>query len=46
MKRRGAKPYGFGLYEAADYDELIDHPVEMGRFDTVGIDCIVESMLS
>jgi len=23
---------GFGWYEAADYDELIDHPVEMGTF--------------
>ena len=23
---------GFGLYQAADYDELIDHPVEMGTF--------------
>ncbi len=27
-----ARRYGFGLYRAADYDELIDHPVEMGRF--------------
>ena len=23
---------GFGLYEANGYDDLIDHPVEMGRF--------------
>ena len=23
---------GAGVYEAADYDELCDHPVEMGRF--------------
>ena len=23
---------GFGLYQAQDYDELIDHPVEMGCF--------------
>ncbi len=23
---------GFGVYESADYDELIDHPVEMGGF--------------
>ena len=23
---------GRGSYEAADYDELVDHPVEMGRF--------------
>ncbi|NLF52870.1 MAG: M61 family metallopeptidase [Thauera phenolivorans] len=29
----GAAPmHGFGLYRAADYDELIDHPVEMGSF--------------
>ncbi len=24
---------GFGSYRAEDYDDLIDHPVEMGRFD-------------
>ena len=24
---------GFGVYEAADYDELVDHPVEIGDFD-------------
>jgi len=30
--RGGAKRYGFGLYEVADYDELVDHPVEMGTF--------------
>jgi predicted metalloprotease with PDZ domain len=28
----GAKRYGFGTYIASDYDELIDHPVEMGDF--------------
>jgi predicted metalloprotease with PDZ domain len=28
-----AKRYGFGTYVAANYDELIDHPVEMGDFD-------------
>lgn len=28
----GAKRYGFGTYVAANYDELIDHPVEMGDF--------------
>jgi predicted metalloprotease with PDZ domain len=27
-----AKRYGFGTYVAGDYDELIDHPVEMGTF--------------
>jgi len=32
MSRKGAKPYGFGAYVASDYDELIDHPVEMGEF--------------
>jgi len=32
MSRKRAKPYGFGNYAAADYDELIDHPVEMGEF--------------
>ena len=31
-ERGAAKPYGFGLYRAVDYDELIDHPVEMGAF--------------
>jgi predicted metalloprotease with PDZ domain len=28
-----AKRYGFGTYVASNYDELIDHPVEMGDFD-------------
>ena len=27
-----AERYGFGSYVAADYDELIDHPVELGVF--------------
>ncbi|MES2832488.1 MAG: M61 family metallopeptidase [Pseudomonadota bacterium] len=27
-----AERYGFGTYAAADYDELIDHPVEIGNF--------------
>lgn len=26
---------GFGEYVATDYDDLIDHPVEMGRFERV-----------
>jgi predicted metalloprotease with PDZ domain len=29
----GAKRYGFGTYLAPNYDELIDHPVEMGDFE-------------
>ncbi|HEY0846812.1 MAG TPA: M61 family metallopeptidase [Noviherbaspirillum sp.] len=28
-----AKRYGFGTYIASNYDELIDHPVEMGTFE-------------
>ncbi len=32
MRRSGAKAYGVGNYVADDYDELIDHPVEMGEF--------------
>jgi len=31
----GADPWGFGGYRADDYADLIDHPVEMGRFDVV-----------
>ncbi|CAG2156974.1 hypothetical protein LMG31506_05871 [Cupriavidus yeoncheonensis] len=30
--RAGARRYGFGRYQVADYDELVDHPVEMGDF--------------
>ncbi|MBR7799693.1 M61 family metallopeptidase [Undibacterium fentianense] len=30
-----AKRYGFGTYVASDYDELVDHPVEMGDFALV-----------
>ncbi|HZD54387.1 MAG TPA: peptidase M61, partial [Woeseiaceae bacterium] len=31
MRARDAERYGFGTYCAADYDELIDHPVEIGE---------------
>ena len=42
MRRKGAERYGFGTYEAADYAELIDHPVEagqlaIGEFEAAGI---------
>lgn len=30
-----AKRYGFGSYVAGDYDELLDHPVEMGEFELI-----------
>ena len=32
MSRDTAGLHGFGLYHACNYDELIDHPVEMGDF--------------
>ncbi len=35
LPRVGSSAYGFGRFEAANYDELIDHPVEMGTFDLV-----------
>lgn len=34
----GAAEYGFGRYRADGYDELADHPVEMGRFEVAGFD--------
>lgn len=42
MTRKDAEVYGFGAYEAADYAELIDHPVEIGdlrigEFEAAGI---------
>lgn len=35
LTRNGAELYGFGGYQAADYDELIDHPVEMADFTLI-----------
>ncbi|WP_334188564.1 M61 family metallopeptidase [Noviherbaspirillum sp.] len=32
LRELKAKRYGFGIYAADNYDELIDHPVEMGSF--------------
>ncbi len=32
LARAGAEPGGFGTYYAHDYDELIDHPVEIADF--------------
>ncbi len=32
LPRDKAKLYGFGIYKASNYDELVDHPVEMGNF--------------
>lgn len=37
---------GFGRYRTEDYDELVDHPVEMGRFERAVFDaCGVEHEL-
>ena len=46
MNRAGAEPYGFGEYVAADYAELIDHPVEIaalsiGEFQAGGIPHVI-----
>ena len=35
MSPHKTKPWRFGSYRAKDYDELIDHPVEMGEFDAI-----------
>ena len=32
LKLDGAESYGFGRYRAENYDDLIDHPVEMADF--------------
>lgn len=32
LPRASGDPLGFGTFRAADYDELVDHPVEMGTF--------------
>ena len=37
-ERGAAKPLGFGLFRAANYDELIDHPVEMGTFTHISFE--------
>ncbi len=42
LKLAGANEYGFGRYAAVDYDDLIDHPVEMAdfkitRFEVAGV---------
>jgi predicted metalloprotease with PDZ domain len=38
LKPKQAEPYDFGLYEALDYDDLIDHPVEMGCFTRIAFE--------
>ncbi len=38
LARKEAEAYDFGLYEALDYDDLIDHPVEMGEFALISFE--------
>lgn len=38
MSTAGADLYGFGRYQASDYSDLIDHPVEMAAFDKISFD--------
>jgi predicted metalloprotease with PDZ domain len=38
LKRKGAEVYEFGLYEALDYDDLIDHPVEIADFTRIAFE--------
>ncbi|MEA3274138.1 MAG: PDZ domain-containing protein [Pseudomonadota bacterium] len=35
LRRLDAEPFGFGAYQADDYEDLIDHPVEMGTFTLI-----------
>ncbi|HEX4884904.1 MAG TPA: PDZ domain-containing protein [Casimicrobiaceae bacterium] len=38
LPRDGAPPWGYGRYRAADYDELVDHPVEIADFAHVAFE--------
>ncbi|MGV6851933.1 MAG: M61 family metallopeptidase [bacterium] len=38
LKRSTTERYDFGLYHADNYDELIDHPVELGEFQSTVFD--------
>lgn len=38
LRPAGASAHGFGLYRADNYDELVDHPVEMGTFTLAQFD--------
>lgn len=35
---KGQSRFEFGLFEAQDYDDLIDHPVEMGEFGCISFE--------
>jgi predicted metalloprotease with PDZ domain len=34
-REEGGEPWGFGFYQAENYEDLLEHPVEMGRFTRV-----------
>ena len=38
LARKQAQAYEFGLYQAEDYADLIDHPVEMGNFRKISFE--------
>lgn len=38
LARAGVRTYQFGRYSADDYDDLIDHPVEIGNFSSICFD--------
>ena len=38
LRELKARRHRFGTYIADDYDELIDHPVEMGEFDLISFE--------
>lgn len=35
LRPLAAEPFAFGTYQADDYEDLIDHPVEMGTFSLI-----------
>ncbi len=38
LPRTHGDAWGFGSFRAADHDELLDHPIEMGTFELVSFD--------
>ncbi len=38
LRPKDVDELGFGAYEAADYDELLDHPVEISDFESVSFE--------
>ncbi len=38
LPRTAGEPWGYGTFLAADHDELVDHPVEMGDFQVVSFE--------